>query len=77
MTREKDDIDEALRCSDLPPERRGDSWIPIEIWLEELGHPLPPVETQWLIPYEQVRENWLNIGHGMIERAEAAANRTA
>lgn len=48
-------------------------WIPTEVWLEDLGHPLDPVETQWLIPYEQVRDNWLRIGDGIIERAKKNA----
>ncbi|MDR1189687.1 MAG: TIR domain-containing protein [Bifidobacteriaceae bacterium] len=47
------------------------SWIPTEVWLEELGYPLPRVETQWIISYEQVRENWLRIAQGIIDRAKA------
>ena len=50
-------------------ERRGASWIPTEMWLEELGHPLPPMATQWLIPPEQVRANWRAIADGIIARA--------
>jgi hypothetical protein len=52
---------------------RGAGWISTEVFLEELGHPLPPVPTQWTIPYDQVRRNWLNIADGIIERAKAQA----
>ncbi|MEV8223144.1 hypothetical protein AB0P16_11875 [Dietzia maris] len=47
---------------------RGRSWIPVEIYMEELGHPLPPVDAQWPIPYQEVRENWLGIGRAMAAR---------
>ncbi|HMR47843.1 MAG TPA: toll/interleukin-1 receptor domain-containing protein [Arachnia sp.] len=55
------------------PGPRGAVSIPVEVWLEELGYPLEPVETQWLIPYEQVRENWLKVAAGIIERAKGFA----
>jgi len=57
-----------------PVKTRGSTWIKDEVWLEELGYRLPPVPTQWIIPYEQVRENWLNIANGIIERAKARAD---
>ena len=52
---------------------RGVAWIRTEVWLEALGHPLDPMPTQWLIPYEQVRQNWLDIADGIIERAKLNA----
>ncbi|MDR0784129.1 MAG: toll/interleukin-1 receptor domain-containing protein [Propionibacteriaceae bacterium] len=52
---------------------RGAAWISVEVWLEELGYPLPPVPTQWTIPYEDVRKNWLEIAYGIIERAKTHA----
>lgn len=48
---------------------RGASWIPIEILLEHLGHPLDPVDTQWLEPYGEVKQRWLGIFERIIERA--------
>ena len=54
------------------PGPRGAVSIPVEVWLEELGYPLDPVETQWLIPYEQVRANWMKVADGIVERARAA-----
>lgn len=53
---------------------RGAGWISVEIWLEELGYPLPPVSTQWVITYEKVRDNWLDIARGIIKRAKAHAS---
>lgn len=48
---------------------RGAAWIPTEMWLEELGHPLPPMYTEWLVPPDEVRANWRAIADGIIERA--------
>jgi len=53
---------------------RGSGWISVEVWLEQLGYPLPQVPTQWTIPYDQVRSNWLSIADGIIERAKAHAS---
>lgn len=39
-------------------EFRTRSWIPVECFLESVGLPLPPVPTEWLEPYEIVRERW-------------------
>lgn len=47
---------------------RGRSWIPVEIYMEEMRHPLPPVDAQWPIPYREVRENWLRLGRAMAAR---------
>ncbi len=51
-------------------ESRGASWISAEIFLEELGVPLDPVPTQWVEPYEDVRDRWLDIGWGTVARAK-------
>ena len=48
-------------------------WIPVEIYLEALGHPLDPVPTQWVEPYETVRDRWLAIADGIISRARENA----
>lgn len=69
LTRDPDDACAAYES--VRPGPRGAVSIPVEVWLEELGYPLEPVETQWLIPYEQVRENWLKVAEGIIERAKA------
>ena len=45
--------------------------IPLKVRLEELGSAREPVETQWLMPYEQVRENGLKVAEGIVERAKA------
>lgn len=63
------DIEAAVAAVD-PQRSRGMAYIPVEVWLEELGQTLPTRETQWLIPYEQVRENWLRIADGMLERSK-------
>lgn len=48
---------------------RSASWIPTEILLEDLGHPLGPVSTQWLEPYEDVSRRWLAIFDQVVHRA--------
>jgi len=48
---------------------RGAVWIAGEIFLEELGYPLNPMPTQWVEPYQVVRDRWLAIADGMIARA--------
>lgn len=68
----RDPADGLVAYESVRPGSRGASWIPVEVWLEELGYPLDPVETQWLIPYEQVRKNWMTIADGVIQRAKAA-----
>lgn len=40
-------------------EFRSRAWIPLEMMLDHLGYPLPPVETQWLEPVEDVRARWV------------------
>jgi len=72
MTGDSTDAQAAYDAMPPGPSRTA-AWIRIEVWLEALGHPLPPVETQWIIPYDQVRENWMNIAYGVIERAKALA----
>lgn len=73
LTRDPQDALEARRSMHV--QRRGGASIPVEVWLEELGHPLEPQETQWLIPYEQVRANWMRIAEGIIQRARECAER--
>jgi hypothetical protein len=50
-------------------EFRSQSWVGAEILLEDLGHPLDPVESQWLEPFDIVRRRWLDIFSGIVERA--------
>lgn len=40
---------------------RGRSWIPVEMLVEHLGYALPPIDTQWLEPVDDVRRRW--VGH--------------
>lgn len=66
-----DPADALAAHASVRPGPRGAVSIPVEVWLEELGYPLDPVETQWLIPYEQVRANWMRVAEGIIARAKA------
>ncbi|MDQ6523839.1 TIR domain-containing protein [Nocardioides sp. LHD-245] len=64
------DPDDARRAFDaVAKKKRGSAWIPTEMWLEEIGSPLPPVDTQWLIAPDQVRANWRAVADGIIARA--------
>lgn len=65
-----DPVDAAKAHDAVRGGARGAAWIPVEMWLEELGHPLAEPATQWLHPQEQVRANWLAIAEGIIARAE-------
>jgi hypothetical protein len=65
---------QAARDSVMGPSLRGSAWIATEVFLDELGYPLPSIPTQWTIPYEEVRRNWLNIADGIIEHAKAATS---
>lgn len=47
---------------------RSRTWIPVEIVMEELGHPLPPVDAQWPMEYDRIRSNWLGICRAMAAR---------
>jgi hypothetical protein len=70
-----DPADARAAHESVRPGPRGMASIPVEVWLAELGYPLEPVETQWLIPYEQVRANWMRIAEGIIQRARECAER--
>lgn len=76
LTRESSDA-AAARASVTEAGEVKAARISVEVWLEELGFPLEVPPTQWLIPYEQVRENWLNVARRVIERAKAAPPLTA
>lgn len=67
----RDPADALAASRSVHARSRSGASIPVEVWLEELGHPLEPQETQWLIPYEQVRANWMGIAERIIERAKA------
>lgn len=72
LTRQQDDIDLAVESAKGAKATRSSLWIPVEVFLEELGHPMPPgPEAQWLVPYQQVRANWLGVAE-RIHRASAA-----
>ncbi|MFT4125859.1 MAG: toll/interleukin-1 receptor domain-containing protein [Gordonia sp. (in: high G+C Gram-positive bacteria)] len=68
-TRDPADLDDAIDHLVVPQDRKA-GWIPAEIWLAELGHPLPELPAQWLIPFPQVRDNWLRIADRIIRRAQ-------
>ena len=40
---------------------RSRTWIRLEMLLDHLGYPLPPVKTQWPEPIEGIRKRW--VGH--------------
>lgn len=65
-----DPADALAARESVRPGPRGMEWIRTEVWLEALGYPLDPMPTQWVIPYEQVRRNWLDVAAGIIERAK-------
>ncbi len=48
---------------------RSASWIPTEILLERLGHPLGSTSAQWLEPYDEVRDRWEAVFVRIVERA--------
>lgn len=52
---------------------RSSSWIPTEILLEHLGHPLDPGEVQWMEPYADVNSRWLAIFGQIVDRARPIA----
>lgn len=52
---------------------RSATWLATEVLLEHLGVPLDPVETQWLEPYEVVRDRWLALLGQTVDRARARA----
>lgn len=53
-----DDLVEWLEVARVK-EFRSRAWIPLEMMLDHLGYSLPPVETQWLEPVEEVRARWV------------------
>lgn len=44
------------------------AWIRVEVLLEALGLDVPTPDSQWLEPYETVRDRWLGLYTGLIER---------
>ena len=66
-----DPDDARLAYESVRPGPRSVSWIRVEVWLAALGYQLNPAPTQWVIPREQVRMNWLNVADGIIERAKS------
>lgn len=65
-TRDPDDAREAYECLQTLKGERGVAWIPIEMWLDYLGYEVAPYPTQWLVPYEQVRSNWVQMADRII-----------
>ncbi len=74
LTRDESDI-EAAREAVAGHTFRTSRYVLTEILLDELGAPLPPTgqAEEWLIPFEQVRANWLGIAKDLIDRAMALA----
>lgn len=50
---------------------RNSAWIPVETYLMALGQPVTPDETQWPEPEQDVRDRWLQIGQGILERVRS------
>lgn len=70
----RDPLDAEYAISLVGADRsRGASWIPVEVYLEDLGKPLDPVPTQWVEPYEEVRDRWLAIADTIIVKAKERA----
>jgi hypothetical protein len=53
------------------PTRRGRLWIPIECLLDSHGYPVATMQTQWLEPYEQVRDRWRSHWDSWLARTTA------
>lgn len=49
---------EALHAEISALDSRSQQWISVEIFLEAVGLPVPPMPTQWLEPREQVVRRW-------------------
>lgn len=51
------------------------NYLLTELLLADLGAPLPPTgqAEEWLIPFEQVRANWLGIAQRLVQRAALLA----
>lgn len=47
---------------------RSSSWIPTEILLEASDRPAPSVPTQWLEPYDNLRDRWLDVFSAVVAR---------
>lgn len=59
-----------LEYADLP--QPGAGWIRVEILMEALGLDVRTPDTQWLAPYETVRDRWLGHYNGLIALGSAA-----
>jgi hypothetical protein len=53
---------------------RSAAWIPAEILLEAMGHRTSTQPTQWLEPYDEVRERWIRVHTAVKERAATLAS---
>jgi hypothetical protein len=49
--------------------RRGRLWIPVECALDSYGYPVSTMQTQWLEPYEDVRDRWRTRWDNWLERS--------
>jgi hypothetical protein len=70
LSKDDHDIEAAVRAV---PHRaiRSSTFLLTEILLDDLGSPLPPTgqPEEWLIPYDEVRQNWLELATGVLDRA--------
>lgn len=71
----EDDARRAFALWQAAPVRQS-AWIPAETYLMVLGQPVTPGETQWPEPEQNVRDRWLRIGEGIIDRARKGAGRS-
>ena len=44
-------------------------WTGLDVLLAHLNYPLPEMSAQWLEPQELVAARWLQVWHGVVERA--------
>ncbi|HMR47847.1 MAG TPA: hypothetical protein PKE40_01130 [Arachnia sp.] len=72
LTRSSADAERAFSLWQAAPVRNS-SWLPVETYLLELGQPVVPDPTQWPEPEDVIRQRWLDIAQGIIERAKKAA----
>ncbi|NYF99696.1 hypothetical protein [Janibacter cremeus] len=61
------------RQATLAVDHRNGAWIPVEILLEEMGHPVPSAQVQWIDSQASVRERWITLHSAVVERARTAA----
>ena len=74
LTGRPDDARRAHEAAAASPPHRSTAWIGSEVFLEELGVPIPVAAgAQWIIPYDEVRANWLKVADGLVDRAKTYA----